>query len=324
MHTAILAITYHKLGDANKADAALSKLTEKQTACGDSCADKTKLSEAVAAVQKAMNGDQQALLKLPKAFANASDKAGDAIYLSAVGLINEERYEEALAELDKVGITFGPHPDVLTYIGFANRKMKRFSVAEDYYQRALAVTPNHLGAIEYYGELKVERGDLDGAKAHLAQLEELCAFGCYEAEELRRWIAKGPKLLGFLAAIAGFCGAVWAAEANPSIRAVSWLSKEGAFEALTTEPAVGFRIEGLFLDRSNEILTGEALFHTPSLLGGQAAKAGISCASCHVNGQGNPHFQFPGISGQPGTADATHNFFSSHRGDDKFNPVSHP
>ncbi|MEM9575138.1 MAG: tetratricopeptide repeat protein, partial [Pseudomonadota bacterium] len=86
--------------------------------------------------------------------------------------------------------SFGPHPDVLTYIGFANRKMKRFDVAENYYQRALTVAPNHLGAIEYYGELKVERGDLQGAKAHLARLEKLCQFGCYEAEELRRWIAQ--------------------------------------------------------------------------------------------------------------------------------------
>ena len=37
----------------------------------------------------------------------------------------------------------------------------------------------------------VERGDLAGARAKLAQLDRICSFGCYEAEELRRWIESG-------------------------------------------------------------------------------------------------------------------------------------
>ena len=50
------------------------------------------------------------------------------------------------------------------------------------------VAPNHKGATEYFGELKVERGDLAGARQMLARLETICHFGCAEAEELRRWI----------------------------------------------------------------------------------------------------------------------------------------
>lgn len=72
------------------------------------------------------------------------------------------------------------------------------------------------------------------------------------------------------------------------------------------------------------MLTGEALFHTPTLLGGQAAKAGLSCASCHENGRDNPAFQFPNLSGKPGTADVTSSFFSSHRGNAVFDPVKIP
>ncbi len=83
---------------------------------------------------------------------------------------------------------FGAHPDILTYIGFANRKLGRFTVAEDHYRQALAVAPNHKGATEYYGELMVERGDLKGARAMLARLERICTFGCAEADELRQWI----------------------------------------------------------------------------------------------------------------------------------------
>jgi len=183
-----LAITYHKLGDSDKANSALGQLTAKQTACGDSCAEKDKLSAAVTAVQSAINGTEQAILNLPSEFGMTDAAGSDTMYLTAVSLINEGKYEAALVELDTAGKSFGPHPDVLTYIGFANRKMKRFDAAEDYYQRALTVAPNHLGAIEYYGELKVERGDMEGARAHLTRLEQLCAFGCYEAEELSRWI----------------------------------------------------------------------------------------------------------------------------------------
>ena len=81
---------------------------------------------------------------------------------------------------------------MLTYLGFTHRKLGEFDRAEDYYRQALGVAPDHRGALEYYGELKVERGDLAGARANLARLEAICRFGCYEAEELRRWIVAGP------------------------------------------------------------------------------------------------------------------------------------
>jgi len=117
--------------------------------------------------------------------------AGDQAYVQAVGLINEKRYDEALASLDAARAAFGPHPDILTYQGYAWRKKGRFDRAEGYYQQALAIAPNHRGATEYYGELKVERGDQAGAKQMLAKLDRICAYGCAEAEELRRWIDAG-------------------------------------------------------------------------------------------------------------------------------------
>jgi hypothetical protein len=60
---------------------------------------------------------------------------------------------------------------------------------------------------------------------------------------------------------------------------------------------------------------GRAAFRTPVLLGGQAARAGVNCETCHRGGRTNPDFQFPGVSGAPGTADVTSSLFSSHRGD---------
>ena len=72
------------------------------------------------------------------------------------------------------------------------------------------------------------------------------------------------------------------------------------------------------------VAVGRAVFRSPLLLGGQAARAGLSCASCHRNGRSNAHFHFPGLSGAPGTADVTASLMSKKRGDGTFNPKPIP
>ena len=184
-----LALTYIELERLEDAQNMLAELNALRAQCGGSCADQTVLTQSVAAVEKAMGGEAQASLGPSlKAFADLSAK--DALYYQAVSAINRDEHEEGLRHLRKAALAFGPHPGILTYQGFANRKLGRFEVAQSYYDRALAVAPNHLGALEYYGELKVERGDLAGAKANLAKLDAICDFGCFEAEELRSWIEK--------------------------------------------------------------------------------------------------------------------------------------
>ena len=69
---------------------------------------------------------------------------------------------------------------------------------------------------------------------------------------------------------------------------------------------------------------GRAAFRTPMVLGGQAARAGIACESCHQAGRRNPDFYFPHLSGPPGTADVTSAVFSSHRDDGIDNPKPIP
>jgi hypothetical protein len=73
-------------------------------------------------------------------------------------------------------------------------------------------------------------------------------------------------------------------------------------------------------EQAYAIAVGRAAFRTPLLLGGQAARAGIACESCHRDGRNNPDFLFPGLSGAPGTADVTTSLFSSHRDDGIDNP----
>jgi hypothetical protein len=98
-----------------------------------------------------------------------------------------------------------------------------------------------------------------------------------------------------------------------------WVVPEARFETLTRQPAECLSWPGAAAARRS-VAIGRAAFRAPLLLGGQAARAGLSCASCHRNGRGNPHFSFPGLSGAPGTADVTSSLMSSHRGDGTINP----
>ncbi len=182
-------IVQAKLGKADKAAAQLAALKAMQASCSDTCADKAKLADGVAKLEAAIAAGKQASVDAPNVKL-AEAKAADETYVTAVSMINEHRYEEAIAYLNDARWAAGPHPDILTYLGFANRKLKRYDVAESYYQTALGIYPAHRGALEYYGELKLERGDVAGAKAHLAKLEAICGFGCNEADELRRWISE--------------------------------------------------------------------------------------------------------------------------------------
>ncbi len=189
-----LGLALANMKDA-KAQGELDWLKSKTQACGDACPDAGQLKSLTAAVESAMTAAPEA--PKPSAMLDsrsllfAGPKAGDAAYVQAVSLINETRYDEALRSLASAETVFGPHPDILTYEGYAWRKKGDYARAESYYRQALAIAPNHVGATEYYGELKVARGDIAGAKRMLAKLDRLCTFGCADAEALRRWIAVG-------------------------------------------------------------------------------------------------------------------------------------
>lgn len=187
-----LALALVSLGDKDGASKELDTLKARAQTCGGTCPEASDLNAAVAAVEAAVGappGKQSSIAPPGLLFANAH--SGDRAYVAAVSYINEHNYPKALWSLQRAETAFGPHPDVLTYIGYTYRKMGKYDMAERYYREALAIAPNHRGATEYYGELKVERGDIKGAKLMLAKLDGLCSFGCVDAEVLRQWIATG-------------------------------------------------------------------------------------------------------------------------------------
>ena len=163
-------------------------LSARKLACAGTCPEAAQIDTAVAAVEAALAGATPQALGPTRALRSLA--AIDGTYVEAVSLINEGRYEPAVALLEEALWSAGPHPDLLTYLGYANRKLGNYDTAGSWYRAALAAAPSHRGALEYYGELKLQRGDRRGALAHLARLEQLCGFGCVQADELRVQIAE--------------------------------------------------------------------------------------------------------------------------------------
>jgi hypothetical protein len=131
--------------------------------------------------------------------------------------------------------------------------------------------------------------------------------------DIRRLIC--ALLLGAMGA-----AAVFAAPAQ-LFQSLRWTAPGQEITTLSKQPSACLVIDAA---SQAEVRAGLALFNAPALLGGQAAKAGLSCASCHVNGRSNPHFLLPSLSGNAGTADVTNSFFGPARGNGISDPVPIP
>jgi hypothetical protein len=76
--------------------------------------------------------------------------------------------------------------------------------------------------------------------------------------------------------------------------------------------------------RDLAVETGRALFRSPALLGGPAARAGLSCNACHSGGRRNARFLLPELTDRAGAVDVTSEWSSKTRGDNIANPVDIP
>ncbi|MGE0417748.1 MAG: tetratricopeptide repeat protein [Acetobacteraceae bacterium] len=98
--------------------------------------------------------------------------------------IKAKDYAGALAALNRLVNAGIVDADVYNLLGFASRKTGALDRAAGYYRQALDMEPNHRGALEYQGELFLQRGDRAGAERNLPRLKVLCPSGCEEREDL--------------------------------------------------------------------------------------------------------------------------------------------
>jgi tetratricopeptide (TPR) repeat protein len=93
-------------------------------------------------------------------------------FWAAHALVQKGDYEAGITALHALGSD--DHPDVATYLGYANRKLGRYEEAKYWYDKALAADPNHVRTWAYYGMWHLEQGNRLKAEDYLQKIELIC------------------------------------------------------------------------------------------------------------------------------------------------------
>ena len=110
-------------------------------------------------------------------------------YQKAENLINNKDFRSAIKALKNL---IGEEPngytiaDLYNYLGFATRKLSNpdYELAESYYLKALEINNNHIGAMEYLGELYVETDRTDEALVLLSRIKMVAGDNSSEYKDL--------------------------------------------------------------------------------------------------------------------------------------------
>jgi len=108
-------------------------------------------------------------------------------YVTARKLIDTKDYQSAIIAL--TAIERPNNVEILNLLGFTHRKLGRMQAAQKYYEAALAIDPDHVGVLEYYGEWHISEGDLEQAREHLARIRAVCGSNCREYKLLAERLA---------------------------------------------------------------------------------------------------------------------------------------
>ena len=111
----------------------------------------------------------------------------------AMVLVENETLANALPFLQREVTNNPSNANAWNLIGFSSRKLGDYPGSEAAYDKALAINPEHKGALQYKGELYLTLGNLAGAEMLLARLNKICSSRCSEARELNDDIAAYKK-----------------------------------------------------------------------------------------------------------------------------------
>jgi len=117
-------------------------------------------------------------------------KSDPAWLTQARSSIKAEKYDQAIQQLQSANEVSSADWNNLMGYSLRKKQVPDLAGAEKYYQAALKIDPNHRGALEYYGMLKLTNKDLPGAEALLARLDKVCTFGCEEYSDLKEAVQK--------------------------------------------------------------------------------------------------------------------------------------
>ena len=108
-------------------------------------------------------------------------------FKDTINLIKSEDYKRAIKKLKMLINQNSPNftnADLYNYIGFSYRKLKEYKNAEKFYLKALKINNNHIGALEYIGELYIETDRINLAEDILDKLNKASGQKSDEYQEL--------------------------------------------------------------------------------------------------------------------------------------------
>lgn len=123
-------------------------------------------------------------------YSGGMDMGQPSEYAQALRLIKHEHFSDAIPHLDAALQQNPRDADILNYEGYTHRMVGDYTASLDYYNKALAIDPEHKGVHEYLGELYLQTHQPDKAQAELALLTKMCPSGCDEKDTLTASITK--------------------------------------------------------------------------------------------------------------------------------------
>ena len=111
-------------------------------------------------------------------------------YRDAYATIYERNdYAAAIPQLE--ALRHEDRADVANLIGYSYRKLGKYDLASNWYERALKADPNHVRTWQYYGLWQIEQGNREQAVYHLGRIEKICGKGCPEYQSLSAALTTG-------------------------------------------------------------------------------------------------------------------------------------
>ena len=105
-------------------------------------------------------------------------------YRAAYALVQQGDYQAAYAAFK--ALDADDTADVANYLGYTARKLGDYELSRFWYERALAVDPNHVRTWQYYGMWQVEQGNVLKARDFLDKIEAICGnTACKEYQDLK-------------------------------------------------------------------------------------------------------------------------------------------
>lgn len=112
-------------------------------------------------------------------------------YVKAEEIIKKGDFENSVDLLKETLRQYPGHANAYNLLGYVHRRLGKFDEAENYYNSALLINPNHIGTLNYMGQLFIQTGRPEKAKALLEHLGTVCQDGCEELDQLQKAVTTG-------------------------------------------------------------------------------------------------------------------------------------